>query len=425
MTAKILTSRAIEALKPQKTLSDTGDNRGLRITCGKTGIKTFFYRYTSPISGKLTQMMIGHFPQTSLAEARTRLQELKQLRQDNICPASFTREEKAKEEAQLAAKQFKAEMTNERIFELYLSERIEDRVGSSGKIIPGNRKPKGQKEVRRMLSRDASPIIGHMPAVETKRHHILELIQGILERGATVQAGNLLRELAAAYEHGLGLGYLPEDFVNPAILAKASLKQAKIKLTSNKGKRALSDRELTKFLKWLPVSAFPQAHKNILKMTLLTGCRTGEICNARWPDFDLKNRTFHVRESKTDTERYVQLPDQAVEFMLRLKALKKDYPFPALMTGKPLPQKQLTQTCWNLRKHGKMLDIDHWSPHDLRRTVRTGLARLQCPSEIAEAAIGHARKGIEGTYDLHSYEDQARIWLQKWADHLDALEQQK
>nr|WP_208609969.1 hypothetical protein [Gilliamella mensalis] len=47
-----------------------------------------------------------------------------------------------------------------------------------------------------------------------------------------------------------------------------------------------------------------------------------------------------------------------------------------------------------------MLNIPHWSPHDLRRIVRTGLSRLQCPSEVATAVLGHSRKGIEGTYSI-------------------------
>ena len=68
-----------------------------------------------------------------------------------------------------------------------------------------------------------------------------------------------------------------------------------------------------------------------------------------------------------------------------------------------------------------MIDIPHWTPHDLRRTVRTGLSRLGCPSEVAEAVLGHSRKGIEGTYDLHRYEAECKVWLQKWADYLDTL----
>ncbi len=56
-----------------------------------------------------------------------------------------------------------------------------------------------------------------------------------------------------------------------------------------------------------------------------------------------------------------------------------------------------------------MLDIPDWSPHDLRRTVRTGLAKLGCPNEVGEAILGHSRSGIEGTYDLCGYESECKV----------------
>ena len=46
----------IKTMKPQdKDISDSNENRGLRVTCGSTGIKSFFYRYKSPVTKKLTQ----------------------------------------------------------------------------------------------------------------------------------------------------------------------------------------------------------------------------------------------------------------------------------------------------------------------------------------------------------------------------------
>lgn len=48
--------------------------------------------------------------------------------------------------------------------------------------------------------------------------------------------------------------------------------------------------------------------------------------------------------------------------------------------------------------------MEDWNPHDLRRTLRTNLSRLGCPADIAEAVLGHSKKGIEGTYNLHTYE---------------------
>ncbi|MEW8288252.1 MAG: tyrosine-type recombinase/integrase [Candidatus Thiodiazotropha endolucinida] len=421
---KPLSSRTVEVMKPgDKIKADTGENIGLRVRCGATGVKTFFYRYTSPITSKLVQVKIGSFPETSLAEARLKLQELKQIRRQGRCPRTEAKEQQKQEKEQERARVEPVEklFTVKDMVELYLTQYIEDRKSPSGKIIAGARKPKGQSETRRTLYGDVIPKLGEMPANAVTRKAVVDMIMAIVQRGANVQAGNVLRELSAAYEFAIGLGHFSDEFANPAILAKASLRQAKVKLTHQRGKRVLSDAELATLLNWLPGSDYTATQKNVLRFTLWTGCRTGEVCNAAWKDIDLKKRTFHIRESKTEVERYVQLPSQVVEFLKTLRLTTGDYPFPSQKTRLPIQQKQLTEQAWRMRVSNKMVDLPAWTPHDLRRSVRTGLSRLQCTNEVAEAVLGHSRKGIEGTYDLHRYEAECRQWLQKWADHLDAL----
>ncbi|MEL4870874.1 tyrosine-type recombinase/integrase [Enterobacter kobei] len=418
---KPLSSKAVEMMKPgDKNKADTGENRGLRVTCGASGIKTFFYRYTSPVTNKLSQVKIGSFPQTSLAMARMKLQELKLIRNEGRCPASELKDEKQRllEESQ---KPKAPVLTVEGLVDLYLTERIEDRKTKDGRIIPGARKPKGQAEVRRTLYGDAVKTLGTRNAAEITRQDVINLINGIVARGANVQAGNVLRELSLAYEFAIGLGRFDDSFANPALLAKSSLRQTRIKLTNGRGTRVLSEDELAKFLKWLPGSAYTPTIKNVLRLTLWTGCRTGEVCNMAWKDVDLEKGTIHLRETKTEIERYVQLSDQAIDFLKVLRLTSDKYLFPSQATKKPIQQKYLTENSWRLRESGQMLDMPHWTPHDLRRTVRTGLSRLQCPNEVAEAVLGHTRGGVEGIYNLYKYDAECRKWLQVWADYLDGL----
>lgn len=268
---------------------------------------------------------------------------------------------------------------------------------------------------------DAVLVLGERFADEVTRKDIVNMIMAIIERGSNVQAGNVLRELTAAYEYCIGLEKFSDEFANPALLAKNSLRQAKVRLTSKRGQRVFSDKELTKFLQWLPGCAFTQTQKNIYRFTLWTACRTGEICDAEWEDIDLDKAIWHLKGTKTEIERYVQLPKQAVNFLKQLKLVTGKYLFPSIKTGLPIQQKTLTEQTWHMRRANRMIDIEHWVPHDLRRTVRTGFSRLGCPSEVAEAALGHARTGIEGTYDLHKYESECKVWLQKWADYMDNM----
>ena len=59
--------------------------------------------------------------------------------------------------------------------------------------------------------------------------------------------------------------------------------------------------------------------------------------------------------------------------------------------------------------------------HDLRRTVRTGLAKLGIRPDIAERCLNHAQPGIIATYDVHQYLEEKRNALTQWADHVQTL----
>jgi integrase len=62
-----------------------------------------------------------------------------------------------------------------------------------------------------------------------------------------------------------------------------------------------------------------------------------------------------------------------------------------------------------------------WSPHDVRRTVRTRLSALGVPAVIAERVIGHELPELIAVYDVHAYEAEKRAALNKWARELQRI----
>ena len=74
-------------------------------------------------------------------------------------------------------------------------------------------------------------------------------------------------------------------------------------------------------------------------------------------------------------------------------------------------------------RHAKALgngdsEHDRWTPHDLRRTCRTGLSATGTPDHVAELVIGHGRQGITRVYDLHRYDREKRAALEAWVRRL-------
>ena len=150
-----------------------------------------------------------------------------------------------------------------------------------------------------MLTSHVVKDIGALKASQITRQIVLDLVKRHTKAGHNAQAGVVLRELDAAIEFAIGTGTLPQDFVNPAQLAKRSLRKSKTRLTSERRQRYLTDAELKKFLSWLPTSSFSHNHRFALTLTPETGCRSSEAVAAEWDHFDLDAGLWNIPETKT------------------------------------------------------------------------------------------------------------------------------
>ena len=65
--------------------------------------------------------------------------------------------------------------------------------------------------------------------------------------------------------------------------------------------------------------------------------------------------------------------------------------------------------------------LDHWTFHDLRRTMASGMARLGIALPVIEKVLNHSSgtfRGIVGVYQRHSYAEEKRVALDRWAAHV-------
>ncbi len=57
---------------------------------------------------------------------------------------------------------------------------------------------------------------------------------------------------------------------------------------------------------------------------------------------------------------------------------------------------------------------EQFTPHDLRRTLRTRLAEIGIDDVVAERVLGHKLQGIMAVYNRHGYDTEKRQALDKW-----------
>ena len=70
-------------------------------------------------------------------------------------------------------------------------------------------------------------------------------------------------------------------------------------------------------------------------------------------------------------------------------------------------------------RHWKEMGIEEkFTPHDLRRTMRTRLAELGIQDIIAERVLGHKLQGMMAVYNQYPYQVEKRNALQAWESRL-------
>jgi integrase len=161
----------------------------------------------------------------------------------------------------------------------------------------------------------------------------------------------------------------------------------------------------------------------VVRLLILTGCRRGEIGGLRWSEINLDTGALAIPGARTKSHKRLELtlPPAAVDIVRSVPRRDGDHVFGRCGTGFVGWSYPLSQL--NLRiaqVEGKPLA--QWSPHDLRRTVRTGLGRLGVRPDIAERCVGHHRSStVEAVYDKYRYAPEIAAALIRWSEHVMAL----
>ena len=393
-----LTAGIIADMEPGEERGDA-QCPGLRVRCSASGKKVFFYRYRSK-DGALREIRLGDVGPLTLAKARDAALKKRVERDQGKDP-------------QLEKRKEREEATRERVAQRYTVNDLVDEY-----VKEALSKQKRGAEAERLLRKYFLPVFDGKSAIELTRRELQdELIRPkMLKHPRT--ATTILSRIRCAYAHAMDQGRLPDQFAPPTLGIKGA--------SQVRRRRALTDAELAKFLKWLPHSPYSRLVRESMMLVLLTGCRSGEIVAARWRDVDLERGVWTIRETKNGEPHDVMLCQQAIELLGYRKGIDKVFVFPSTKAGQHVKQKALGLAQYTARHtdpdSGAKDPIEvPWTVHDLRRTVATGLARLGCPRVVQDRILNHVDNSIAAIYDRHSYDGEARAWLQKWADHMDAL----
>jgi integrase len=259
-----------------------------------------------------------------------------------------------------------------------------------------------------------------LKASQVRATDILKIVRKVADSGRPSISNDALMYMKQIFNHAIKLGVTNN---NPAI--PFSIKDAGG--TEKSRTRALSFQESEVFFSCC------RKHSNIFTrdnyiaaLLLLTlGVRKTELTAAKWEEFDLKERIWHLDSSRTKTEAHIRIPipELMIPILeeLKVRACGSEYLFPNRRASKRRGYISDDTLNHALNKmFGKKVDsnkepypnilgeagLEYFVIHDLRRTCRSLLAELQVPPHIAERCLNHKLKGIEGIYDRYDYFDE-------------------
>jgi len=409
-SGKKFTVSRIATLPPGRYADPAQESLYLLVRAKANGEASRTWVHRIKYRGGDTYLTVGHFPETTLAQARQIVQDERELLSKGIEPKrAKARRRVAVSPATLSAATVGGQYTIENLVHEFMERHVK-------------RKSKRPEDVQRMLDKDvltADAWKGRDVRTIAPRE-VIELLDGVVDRGSPVAANRLASKIGQMFKFGVHRGLVESSPVQ--LLYRPGGKE-------QPRERCLTDAELKVLLEDPKAATRFERLSHAIVLFLLTAVRRSELALASWSEIDFEAKTWrvpgeHVKGRKGEGKPHtVPLSDWAVREFQALRRLAKRSPWvlPNDEGDGPINPKLLTRGVARCQQRMQKLGIAEFTLHDLRRTCRTGLARLKVAPHIAERVLNHAQEKIPGTYDTHDYLEEKRAALDAWATHLQTL----
>lgn len=389
-----LTDRLVnQKTPPDNELWDTV-LQGFGMRVGKTK-RSYFAM--ARINGKQVRHTIGSTQTHSLAEAREEARQWLRSPTTKEMRAQIKRAE-ARE----------AKRTQDGTFGA-VAQRYLNQPRAEGKEL------RTRAEIERRLRVDIPADWHDRPIGEITRAEIRALFEAKAKK-APVSANRLLGLIKTIFFYAL-----EQDLIdaNPAERIKT--------LDETQRDRVLEDHEIRNF--WAGMTDGKTRLDPMLRVALLfllaTGVRRSEGLFATWDEFNFEPGAESWRipasRSKNRQATTVPLSDLALALLDEAAAMtptwaESDNVF-VNRFGEPLSTYSIGQA---MRRSLMLcrLEDNPATPHDLRRTFASNIAKLGFSREVLKRLLNHRERDVTDIYDRHRYDAEARIAMNAWGQRL-------
>ena len=388
----------IKSIKPKDKDYRLSDGQGLFFLIRTSGSRSWQYRYLSPITKKEKIYTIGHYPQLSLAQARTECTILRASVNQGVCVQNTKIE--SRKDIPIVKDSFKD-------IAILWNETRKTRVG----------KTTWDKDISR-VERFIYPKFADKPLDEIQANDLLNQLKIVAETTGRETAMRTMNHVSSILKYAMALGkikynvasglteYLPKpDVVN---------------------RKAILDEDL--------LGKFIYTIENNDSSHSLVGCalrlmphifvRHGEMLGMKWSEIDFKNKSWKYEVGKTKNlkggvkEHTVFLSEQVIKILEDIKRLTHDKE--NVFHSPSSQSKEISQTAVNNLVRALGFDRNTVHIHGFRATARTmGEDKLMTDSRVIEMCLAHATREKLGTaYDRAQRLNDRQKFMNDWSDYL-------
>jgi integrase len=376
-----LTDAAVRNTKPRSDRYEISEASGLALRVAPKGTKSWGWRYR--FEGKQKRLTLGTYPQMTLSQARAALA----LAQDKLARQIDPADDRP------------AHDTVADLVELYRK-----------RHLPKLRSAEHQD---RRLRVDILPVIGSLKLTDVTRRRLSDLVH---QKAVTapVSANRLRSLIVHLFKCGVDWGLIetsPAASIPPVVQERSR-------------ETTLTDDQIAAC--WHEAGKIGDVRiRSIIQLLFLTGQRVSEVCGISRGELDpdMARWTLPADRAKNGRAHRLPLSRQAVSILRAAEAESPtEYLFPAVSKRQPYVHQHSIGQAW--RRICRKAGIEGVNPHDVRRTVATGMARLGVQPHVIEAVLNHVsghRAGVAGVYQRYDYADEMLQALNLWANHVECL----
>lgn len=366
-----------------------------------------YWRMDYRFAGKRKTLALGVYPAVTLAQARKRRDEARELLADGIDPNTAKRVQKVASRV-AAANTFEAVAR-----ECHAVKKDGWSADYAAKWL-------------RSLEIDLFPGIGRLPLGEVSAPLLLDALRQVERRGALETAHTLRKRANMVFRYGIQTGRCERS---PVPDLHGALKPLAVRHMG----AVLEPLKAGELLRAIEGYTGQAVTKAALQLSALLFQRPGNIRAMEWAWVDLEaamltipaqamKRTIHGKAN--GRPHMVPLAPQAVAVLKELQPLTGGgrYVFPSLRTGERCMSNNTVNAA--LRRMGYA--TDEATAHGFRAMARTlMIERLPgISADVIEAQLAHGKSGPLGAaYDRAEFLEQRRRMMNEWADYLDKLRQ--